>query len=101
MLNGQAEANEGLRVGFTVSRKVGNAVIRNRVRRRLRAVAAEMLPDHAEPGHDYVLIGRAGALKRPYDALRGDLEVSLRKLGLWRPTQPSPAARDGATGHGP
>ncbi len=94
MVNGQAEANGGLRVGFTVSRKVGNAVIRNRVRRRLKAVAAEMLPEHAEPGHDYVVIGRAGALNRPYDALCGDLETSLRRLGLWRSGQSSPTARD-------
>ena len=78
----RAEAR--LRVGITVSRKVGNAVARNRARRRLRAVARETLPGQAMPGHDYVLIGRKGTLSRPYDALRGDLEGALAKLGLRR-----------------
>ncbi len=78
----RAEAR--LRVGITVSRKVGNAVVRNRARRRLRAVARETLPGQAMPGHDYVLIGRKGTLSRPYDALRGDLEAALAKLGLRR-----------------
>ncbi len=75
-------AETRLRVGITVSRKVGNAVARNRARRRLRAVAREALPGQAVPGHDYVLIGRKGTLSRPYDALRGDLEGALAKLGL-------------------
>ncbi len=77
-------AETRLRVGITVSRKVGNAVARNRARRRLRAVARETLPGQAMPGHDYVLIGRKGTLLRPYDALRGDLEAALAKLGLRR-----------------
>ncbi len=75
-------AEAGLRVGITVSRKVGNAVARNRARRRLRAIARETLPDQAKPGHEYVLVGRKGTLSRPYDALRGDLEGALAKLGL-------------------
>ncbi len=77
-------AETRLRVGITVSRKVGNAVARNRARRRLRAVARETLPGQAMPGHDYVLIGRKATLSRPYDALRGDLEGALAKLGLRR-----------------
>ncbi len=85
----RAEAR--LRVGITVSRKVGNAVARNRARRRLRAVARETLPGQAMPGHDYVLIGRKGTLSRPYDALRGDLEGALAKLGLRQaPVRSSP-----------
>jgi len=73
-----------LRVGFTASRKVGGAVVRNRVRRRLRAVAAELLPGHAKPGMDYVLIGRQASLTRPYLALKADLEAALRRLGAWQ-----------------
>ena len=81
-----------MRVGITVSRKVGNAVARNRARRRLRALAAETLPQHAKAGHDYVLIGRKGTLARPYDRLRDDLATALAKLGL---RQLSPAAAGG------
>ena len=72
------------RVGFTASRKVGNAVARNRARRRLRAVSAEVLPEHARAGHDYVLIARAGTLTRDYRALLADLEEGLRRLGLYQ-----------------
>ena len=72
------------RVGFTASRKVGNAVARNRARRRLRAASAEVLPAHALAGHDYVVIARAGTLTRGYQALVGDLEEGLRRLGVYR-----------------
>ena len=74
---------EPLRVGFTVSRRVGGAVVRNRARRRLRAVAADVMPSHAAPGRDYVLIGRAGTVRRPFAALTGDLEAALKRLGAW------------------
>ena len=78
------EAVDGrLRVGFTASRKDGNAVLRNRVRRRLKAVAAELLPHHAKPGMDYVLIGRQGSASRPHRALKADLEAALRRIGAW------------------
>jgi ribonuclease P protein component len=76
--------NDALRVGFTASRKVGNSVARNRARRRLRAASAALLPDHASPGHDYVLIARGGTLTRGYPALLEDLAEGLRRLGLYR-----------------
>jgi ribonuclease P protein component len=72
------------RVGFTASAKVGNAVTRNRARRRLRAAAAAVLPRHAQPAHDYVLIARAGTLTRRFSDLLVDLEVGLKRLGLYR-----------------
>jgi ribonuclease P protein component len=72
---------EWLRVGFTVSRKVGNAVRRNRARRRLRAVVAEVLPEHGRAGCDYVLIGRAGTLDRHYADLVADLRTALARIG--------------------
>ena len=68
------------RVGFTVSRKVGNAVQRNRARRRLRAVVAAVMPEFADEGYDFVVIGRAATLKRPFSALRDDLIRALREL---------------------
>jgi ribonuclease P protein component len=75
---------DALRLGFTASRKVGIAVLRNRARRRLRAAAAEVLREHASPGHDYVLIARAGTVGRPYAALLEDLRTALRRLGVYR-----------------
>jgi ribonuclease P protein component len=72
------------RIGFTASRKVGNAVLRNRARRRLRAVAAEVLPLHAAPGHDYVLIARGETVVRPYPLLVEDLKKALRRVAAFR-----------------
>ena len=70
-----------IRVGFTCSKKVGNAVARNRAKRRMREVARLILPTHGKPGWDYVLIGRKDATSaRPFDALLGDLRYALRKL---------------------
>jgi ribonuclease P protein component len=80
---GPAAIGEGFRVGFTVSRKVGNAVARNRARRRLRAAAAEVMPRHAKAAHDFVVIGRAATLTRPYGALIGDLKTALKRLGAF------------------
>ena len=78
---GENPAPEAIRVGFTCSKKVGNAVARNRAKRRLREVARLILPIHGKPGWDYVLIGRAGeTAARPFDALQGDLVYALRKL---------------------
>jgi len=77
---GDREA-EQVRVGFTVSRKVGNAIRRNRARRRLRAVVAEVLPEHGRAGCDYVLIGRAGTLDRRFADLVADLRTALARIG--------------------
>jgi len=71
---------DAVRVGFTVTKKVGNAVIRNRVRRRLKAVAAEVLPKRVRGGQDLVIIGRMATIKRTYTALIKDLESAIRKL---------------------
>src|ERR1700748_2579666 len=56
------------RIGFTPRRKIGNAVARNRAKRRLRAAARERLPLSGRPGHDYVLVARAGILARDFQA---------------------------------
>lgn len=69
-----------LRLGVTVTRKVGNAVIRNRVRRRLRAVARQVLPGTGAAGCDCVLIGRAATVRRPFAALVADLTTALGRL---------------------
>jgi ribonuclease P protein component len=74
----------GFRVGFTASRKVGNAVARNRARRRLRAASEAVLRAHAAPGHDYVLVARQATLRRRYAELLGDLTEALKRLKLYR-----------------
>jgi ribonuclease P protein component len=71
---------EAVRVGFTASRKVGNAVVRNRAKRRLRAAAAAVLGRAGRPGTDYVLIARGGTGGRPYAELVGDLATALRQI---------------------
>lgn len=82
------EDSDGLRVGLTVSRKVGGAVERNRARRRLRAVARSVLPFAAKSGFDFVLIGRRATLTRPYDGLVADLKESLRRVKAAREDRP-------------
>jgi ribonuclease P protein component len=69
-----------VRVGFTVSRKVGNAVVRNRVRRRLREAARMVIPGQARPDLDYVLVGRQAAIARDFAALRQELVEALKRL---------------------
>ena len=79
---GSPAANENcdLRVGFTVSRKVGGAVERNRVRRRLRAAAAAVLPTQGRRGMDYVIIARRDALARPYAGLLVELATAVSRV---------------------
>lgn len=76
----QGGCGSPVRLGFTASRKVGNAVVRNRAKRRLRAVAASVLPREGESGTDYVLIARASTVDRPFADLVADLERAVRRL---------------------
>ena len=70
-----------VRVGFTVTKTVGNAVVRNRVRRRLRSLVREILPNFDKKSVDYVLIGRKAALTRDYEGLQKDLKYALHTIG--------------------
>ncbi len=79
------EKHMPVRVGYTASKKVGGAVERNRARRRLRAVVAKIIPDHAKPGYDLVLIARKGTLTRPFPKLLDDLVKSLKRLEVYHP----------------
>jgi ribonuclease P protein component len=68
------------RVGFTVTKKTGNAVERNRIRRRLREAAKSALDGKAHAGFDYVLIARREAISAPFAALVENLERALKRL---------------------
>lgn len=83
--NTDEPASPGIRLGFTVTKKVGNSVVRNRAKRRLREAARAVLPLYARPGYDYVLIGRDATLTRPFAALIEDLKLALRKVHGGRP----------------
>jgi ribonuclease P protein component len=67
-----------LRVGFTASKKIGNAVARNRAKRRLRAAASQLLPLLGRAGHDYVLVARGTTVARPFPALLSDIATALK-----------------------
>ena len=77
----EGESADPVRIGFTCSKKVGNAVARNRAKRRLREVARAVLPREGKPGWDYVLVAKPGAtVDRPFEALLSDLHWALRKV---------------------
>jgi len=91
---------EAIRTGFTATKKVGNAVVRNRAKRRLREAARLLLPVHGLPGHDYVFIARAGTLSRPWAGLLDDVKAALVRLA--RPQTPSnPRAETAAPSQDP
>lgn len=71
-----------VRYGLTATKKIGNAVTRNRARRRLRALAMQILP-LASPEHDYVLIARDKTPTCPFNELQADLIKGLKRLKLW------------------
>ena len=78
-----ADVEEGMvRVGYTASKRIGNAVARNRAKRRLRAAVAHVMPASAHCGCDYVVIARGVTLTRPFDALTGDLSAALARVGV-------------------
>ena len=80
LMRPRGDDSPAMRVGFTVTKKIGNAVVRNRMKRRLRALAREVMPKAGTPGADHVVIGRSDGIERDYDALRRDLAKALGKV---------------------
>ena len=69
-----------MRVGFTVTKKIGGAVVRNRMKRRLRALAREIVPANGFSGSDHVMIGRSTGIERDFALLRSDLAGALDRI---------------------
>ena len=80
LVRARDDADPAIRVGITVSRKVGNAVTRNRMKRRFRALVREVLPESGTPGADHVLIGRQSGIERGYEDLKAELAKACAKL---------------------
>ncbi len=76
------DANDAaaMRMGFTVTKKIGNAVVRNRMKRRFRALARQLLPEHGIAGADHILIGRAQGIERDFDKLERDFVAALERI---------------------
>ena len=89
-----------VRVGFTVSKRVGNAVERNRVRRRLREIVRLSAGARLKSGHDYVLIGRRAALDAPFERIREEFDRALRRVHATPPGSGSSGTNRAATPHG-
>ncbi len=79
LVRDRQDGNPAKRLGITVTKKIGNAVVRNRMKRRFRALAHELISEGGREGSDHVLIGRAGGVERDYDLLRQDLVKALSR----------------------
>jgi ribonuclease P protein component len=80
LVRDRKDADPAMRVGFTVTKKIGGAVVRNRMKRRLRALAREIVPAQGFSGSDHVMIGRAGGVERDFGKLRAELSSALDRL---------------------
>jgi ribonuclease P protein component len=80
LVRDRKDADPAMRVGFTVTKKIGGAVVRNRMKRRFRELARFILPEAGIAGADHVLIGRAGGIERPFAELAADLKRALAKV---------------------
>ena len=80
LVRDRKDGDSTMRYGLTVSRKVGGAVVRNRMKRRYRELCRALLPVHGIEGADHVLIGRQTGIERDFDKLEGDLRFALDKV---------------------
>ena len=80
LVRARGDGDQAIRLGITVTKKIGGAVVRNRMKRRFRALARGLLPAHGIAGADHVLIGRAGGVERDFAELKTELVRALGKL---------------------
>ena len=87
---------QGLRFGITVTKRIGNAVVRNRMKRRLRELVRELLPQLGLPDTDHVLIGREGGVERDFAKLREELVAALGRAAAGKGDPPRRPRSGGA-----
>jgi ribonuclease P protein component len=80
LMHPRGDGDPAIRVGYTVTKKIGGAVVRNRMKRRFRALARAILPEQGIPGADHVIIGRSGGIERDYATLADELRRALAKV---------------------
>lgn len=99
----RANDGAGLRYGITVTKRIGNAVVRNRMKRRFRVLVREILPLHGLPQHDHVLVGREGGIERDFALLREELLGALARAaaGKGDPPRRKSGPRNGTKGKTP
>lgn len=98
VLLARPNGGEGVRYGITVTKKIGNAVVRNRMKRRFRELLRAALPEQGLADHDHVLIGRAGGIERDFSQLHEELAVALQRAADGkgdRPRRPRRGDRGG------
>lgn len=80
LVRDRKDSDQAMRIGFTVTKKIGGAVVRNRMKRRFRALAREIVPLKGFAGADHVMIGRANGIERDFGLLRAELTKALDSL---------------------
>ena len=88
VLLARPNGGRGTRFGVTVTKKIGNAVVRNRMKRRFRELLRAALPEHGLPDHDHVLIGREGGVERDFARLRAELDEALARAASGKADPP-------------
>lgn len=80
LVRDRQDGSPSMRIGYTVTKKIGNAVVRNRMKRRLRELARALLPERGVRGADHVLIGRNGGIERDFALMKTELAKALAKI---------------------
>jgi len=84
LVRDRKDSDPNPRLGITITKKIGGAVIRNRMRRRFREIARDILPEKGMAGADHVLIGREGGIERDFNQLKADLHKALGRIAAKR-----------------
>lgn len=90
-----------MRFGITVTKRIGNAVVRNRMKRRFRELLRAALPVAGLPGHDHILIGREGGIERDFAKLGEELAMALSRAAMGKGDAPRPPRKGGPRGRKP